>query len=141
MSATGLTAFDNTIHTTNAWLQDLMERLGWGDRHYAYIALRAVLHALRDRLSIEEAADLSAQLPMLVRGFYYEGWHPHGKPTKDRKKEDFLERVVSGFDKYPIDDPEEVVQAVFETLSTHITPGEVEDVKNALPADIRKLWP
>jgi uncharacterized protein (DUF2267 family) len=31
-----------------------------------------VLHALRDRLTVEEASDLAAQLPMLIRGLYYE---------------------------------------------------------------------
>jgi uncharacterized protein (DUF2267 family) len=33
-----------------------------------------MLHALRDRLPPEIAVHLSAQLPMLVRGIYYEGW-------------------------------------------------------------------
>jgi len=76
MSQTGVAAFDSTIQTTNVWLHDIMERLGWQDRHRAYHALRAVLHALRDRLPVDQAAALGAQLPMLVRGFYYEGWHP-----------------------------------------------------------------
>ena len=70
MSQTGLSAFDSTIHTTNVWLQEVMERLGWQDRHRAYLALRAVLHALRDRLTVEEVAPSGAQLPMLMRGFY-----------------------------------------------------------------------
>jgi hypothetical protein len=35
MSATGFNVFDTTLHTTNAWLNDLMEALGWQDRHKA----------------------------------------------------------------------------------------------------------
>ena len=58
MSATGLAAFDSTLHTTNAWLADIQMRTGWQDRHAAYHALCAVLHALRDRLTIDEAAAL-----------------------------------------------------------------------------------
>ena len=87
MSATGIRAFDSTIQTTNVWLNDLVDRLGWQDKQRAYHALTAGLHALRDRLPVNEAVALGAQLPMLVRGFYYEGWHPHDKPTKERKKE------------------------------------------------------
>ena len=68
--------FDRTVHTTNRWLQELTGLLDGGSRHDAYVALRATLHALRDRLPIEETAELAAQLPMLVRGFYYEGWDP-----------------------------------------------------------------
>ena len=61
MSATGLEVFDRTIHKTNIWLKDLMELLDCPDRHEAYLALRATLHALRDRLTIEEVAQFAAQ--------------------------------------------------------------------------------
>jgi uncharacterized protein (DUF2267 family) len=76
MSTTDLEVFDTTVHKTNSWLHELMEELGWSDRHKAYLALRATLHALRDRLTVQGVAQLGAQLPMLIRGFYYEGWVP-----------------------------------------------------------------
>ena len=87
MSTTGLEVFDATLHKTNSWLKELMGMLGSEDRHRAYLALRATLHALRDRLTVEEVAQLGAQLPMLIRGFYYEGWDPTGKPLRIRDKE------------------------------------------------------
>jgi len=71
MTQTSLAAFDSTLQTTNIWLNDILGQLGWQDHHRAYHALRAVLHALRDRLTVDQAAALAAQLPMLVRGFYY----------------------------------------------------------------------
>ena len=51
MSTTGLEVFDKTVHTTNAWLKEIMEVTG-PDRHRAYRVLAAVLHALRDRLTV-----------------------------------------------------------------------------------------
>jgi len=140
MTQTSLAAFDSTLQTTNIWLNDVLERLGWQDHHRAYHALRAVFHALRDRLPVEQAAALAAQLPMLVRGFYYEGWHPHGKPVKERHKEDFLAHVAEASRADPDVDPERVVRAVFRVLSKHVRGGEVESVKRSLPTEIRSLW-
>ena len=85
-----LPVFDKTIQVTNLWLKALMDRMGEDDRHHAYTALRSTLQALRDRLPVNEAAHLGAQLPMLVRGFYYEGWHPAGTPVKERGKDEFV---------------------------------------------------
>jgi uncharacterized protein (DUF2267 family) len=140
MSQTGITAFDSTLQTTNVWLNDILNQLGWQDRHRAYHALRAVLHALRDRLSVDQAAALGAQLPMLIRGFYYDGWHPAGKPTKERRREDFLAQVASAFRDDPGANPEDVARAVFQVMAKHVSPGEIKHVKFALPGEIRTLW-
>ena len=66
---TGLDVFDTTVQKTHIWLNEIMQELGWEDRYKAYLGLRTTLHALRDRLPIEETAQLAAQLPMLIRGF------------------------------------------------------------------------
>ena len=97
MSTTGLEVFDTTVHKTNSWLKEVMQEIHCEDRRKAYLALRATLHALRDRLTVEEVAQLGAQLPMLVRGFYYEGWDPTRKPVKLRDKEEFLARSEQKF--------------------------------------------
>ena len=140
MSDTGIRAFDSTIQTTNVWLHELAGRLGSDDKHRAYHALRAVLHALRDRLPVEQAVALGAQLPMLVRGFYFEGWHPHDKPFKERKKEEFLAHIASAFRDQPEIDPEQVARAVFEIIAKHVSSGEIKHVMITLPGDIRCLW-
>jgi uncharacterized protein (DUF2267 family) len=141
MSMTGLDVFDRTVHKTNSWLNELMEILGWDDRHKAYLALRVTLHALRDRLTVEETAQLGAQLPMLIRGFYYEGWDPTGKPLKVRQAEEFLARIEEHFSDDEQVDAELVARAVFTVLSNRVTEGEIEDVKHVLPAELRGLWP
>jgi uncharacterized protein (DUF2267 family) len=140
MSQTGLSEFDNAVQKTNIWLKDLMERMRWHDRHRAYFALRVVLHALRDHLTVDEVVAFGAQLPMLVRGFYYEGWQPADKPLKERKKEVFLSHIADAF-RDPNIDPEQVVRAVFQVLTDHMTSGETEGIKHCLPKEIRALWP
>jgi uncharacterized protein (DUF2267 family) len=141
MNQTTIAPFERTIQITNTWLDDIQAQLGWGaDQHQAYQALRAVLHALRDRLPVDHVAALAAQLPMLVRGIYYEGWHPHGKPVKERHKEDFLAHVLAACRDAIEIDPEEVTRAVFRVLPKHVTLGEIEHVKQSLPTDIRELW-
>jgi uncharacterized protein (DUF2267 family) len=140
MSFTGLSQFDETIHTTNSWLKELMEDLGWEDRHRAYCALRATLHALRDRLPVDAAAHLAAQLPMLIRGFYYEGWRPLAVRAPQRTKREFVRRIERAFEADPNVDPERVVRAVFRLLARHISEGEIKDVRGNLPEGIRSLW-
>jgi uncharacterized protein (DUF2267 family) len=134
--------FDGTLQKTQIWLNDLMNELGW-EKHpnKAYLALRTVLHALRDRLTVEEAVQLGAQLPMLVRGFYYEGWTLKGKPHKERHKEDFLAHIKKAFKDDMMVRPESIVRAVFKVITRHTSKGEIEDVKNMLPKPLQELWP
>ena len=141
MSTTGLDVFDATIHKTNIWLKDIMQELGWEDRHKAYLGLRMTLHALRDRLPPEETAQFGAQLPMLIRGLYYEGWTPTGKPHKVRHTGEFLAPMRAHFkDDWDIE-PEEVARAVFTVLARHISAGETEAIKHLWPKELRELWP
>lgn len=143
MSTTGLTVFDETLHLTNAWLNDLMEELGWEDRHRAYLGLRLTLQELRDSLSVDESAQLAAQLPMLVRGIFFEGWHPAHKPVKERERDAFVKRVHDGFHQMRTDEPidaEVVVHAVFGLLSRRLSDGG-RGARHNLPKSLRDLWP
>jgi uncharacterized protein (DUF2267 family) len=141
MSMTGLEVFDTTVHKTNSWLKEVMQEIHRDDRRKAYLALRATLHALRDRLTVEEVAQLGAQLPMLIRGFYYEGWDPTDKPLKLRDKQEFLGLVAEEFRTDDTLNPELIARAVFKVLADRVTAGEIEDVKHVMPAEIRELWP
>jgi uncharacterized protein (DUF2267 family) len=109
------------------------------DEQRAFRVLRAVLQVLRDRLTVEEAAQFAAQLPMLLQGVYYHGWTPAGKPLKIRSRQEFLDRVAEGLMRQH--DPEEACRTVFHVLQERMPGGEIEDVKRILPAPIRDLWP
>lgn len=141
MSAPGLEGLDHTVYVTHAWINDLDERLGWENQARTYRLLRAVLHALRDRLQVNEVADLAAQLPSLLRGVYYEQWRPAKTPLKNRSKADFTAAVEDSFKADPLEKPVQAIMTVFDLLSEKITGGEVDDVRHALPEDLRNLWP
>jgi uncharacterized protein (DUF2267 family) len=132
--------FATTLQKTNEWLRDIGRFLDTDDPHVAYTALRATLHALRDHLTIDEAAQLSAQLPMLIRGIFYEGWNPsrgrHAPKGSDEFFESFLRQPGNG---QALADPEPTVRAVFKVLRRHISPGEMDQAMSQLPARIREL--
>ncbi|HEY7386477.1 MAG TPA: DUF2267 domain-containing protein [Beijerinckiaceae bacterium] len=138
MSATGLDVFDKTLQTTNTWLDEITAELG-PDRHLAWHALAAVLHALRDRLPLEVAVHLGAQLPLLVRGVYYDQWHLGGDVERYRSLEEFLERIGRGLQTTRPVSTLKAAQAVFAVLARHITDGQLDKVRGALPEDIRAL--
>lgn len=141
MSSGAVAVFAKTLEKTNAWLSDLDAVVGWDDRQKSYTILRAVLHALRDRLPPDEAVQFAAQLPMLVRGFYYEGWHPADKPRRYRHKLDFLQQVKKEAPWLDDAELERAVTAVFELLSSELgMAGETVQVRQLLPAELRELW-
>jgi uncharacterized protein (DUF2267 family) len=139
MTTTGVRTFDQSLETTKEWLQEVQEQMGLDDEQRAFRVMRAVLQTLRDRLTVEEAAQFAAQLPMLLQGVYFHGWTPTGKPLKIRSRQEFLDRVAEGLLREH--DPEEACRTVFRVLEEKMPGGEIEDVKRILPEPIRDLWP
>lgn len=137
---TGLDTFDKTLQETNLWLKDLMARLRTDDRHRAYTILRATFHALRDRIGPENATHLGAQLPMLLRGLYYEGWHLHGI-TKERHEAEFIGHVGSMLPNESGAEVKRGVCATLDVLSARIDRGEALKLVQLFPQDMRGLWP
>jgi uncharacterized protein (DUF2267 family) len=140
MSAIGLESIDHTVQLTHAWINDLDAQLHWNNKARSYRLLRTALHALRDWLQVNEAVDLAAQMPTLLRGVYYEQWRPATVPVKERSKVSFLKRIDAAFVNDPLPDTEFAARCFFRVLSHKITGGEIEDVRHALPADLRALW-
>lgn len=142
MSNVGYKTLDTTVEKTNEVLKEIEEVYGWPKdlRNQSYDGLRAVLHALRDRLTVQEASDLAAQLPMLTRGLYYEGWNPSKVPVKMNKAE-FFERVRREFPYRVENDIEGLVQNVLNVLGRFVARGELEDIKSNMPKDLAAIFP
>ena len=131
---------EHMMETAEKWVGQVADSLGCSPES-AYLALRAGLHALRDRLVVDEAVQLGAQLPTLIRGIYYEGWTPHRVPIKVRHREDFFELIRRPFHEMDASvDPERISAAVFDLLSQRISEGEIDDVISTLPAAIKDLF-
>lgn len=141
MGELGLDVIDRTVHDTNVWLKEISEEMEHPDRQMAYHALRGVLFTLRDRLTVEEACQLASQLPLLIRGVFFEGYRPADKPEKFRNREEWLKRVDHELDQTGGENPEKATKAVFAVINKHVTAGERDDVRHMLPKDIRQLWP
>jgi len=142
MPDTGYAALSRSVDKTNHVLKHIEEAYGWprDRRAQSYAALRAVLHGLRDRLTIDEAADLAAQLPMVMRGLYYEGWDPSRVPVK-MSREEFLEGVRRKFGYEVEGSIELLVQRVLQALRDYVSEGEWEDVRSSLPKDFAGILP
>ena len=139
MSTNGLEIFDRTIQTTNIWLDEIMAELG-PDRHVAWKVLSIVLHKLRDRLSVENAAHLAAQLPLLIRGAYYDQYQPARQPSDCNSIEAFIAEVDTWLSDIRPVDPEAATRAVFGVLLRHVEPGQIAKILGVLPASIRTFW-
>lgn len=139
MSANGLDVFDRTLETTHIWLNEICNDIG-PDKQVAWKVLSTVLHKLRDRLTLNLAAHLGAQLPLMVRGVYYDQFEPGKMPSECRSREEFVAEVAEWLrDTRPVD-PEEAIRSVFRVLSRHISEGQVKKVRDALPKSIRQMW-
>ena len=141
MSATGLEVFDKTIHETNHFVKVVMRELATDDRHAAFGALRGSLHALRAHLQAPEMANFSSQLPMLLRGLFYEGWHPNGASGHERHLDDFLAHVAEDLPPKLKGYPAEAARAAFTALSECLDGRELKKVVHLMPHELRELWP
>lgn len=139
MTDLGMDTLDTAVQKTNNLLNDMQKEFGWeGRKHQAYNLLRAVLHALRDRLPAEVAVNFAAQLPMIVRGFYYEGWKPSQVPVK-MNHDEFIGRIQKELTFQSDLSTEELIKKTFKQLSLHIDQHELEHLRKILPEDVGTL--
>ena len=141
MSANQPSVFEATLQKTNIWLREISDLLHWDDHQKAYHGLRAVMHALRDRLPVPEVAHLGAQLPMLIRGIYYEDWKPGAAPVKARTAQEFYDLVKENFTADRNINPLRLTNGVMKVLGSHLSPGEVEKLRGIFPPHLREIWP
>jgi uncharacterized protein (DUF2267 family) len=141
MSTDRFTLFQETLQRSAGWIHELSAVSGLDDEQQVYHVLTATLQTLRDRLPVDEAVQLGAQLPVLIRGLYYEGWRPSEAPMRLRHRHEFVAKIASRYHAKPLEDLEAAVRAAFVVLGRHVSIGEAVSVVRALPEELRTLWP
>ena len=127
------------LQKAQIWLNDIKHELRVYNDERAARVLRAGLHALRDRLTVDEAAHLSAQLPTMIRGLFFEGWRPQTARRRLRSRESFLSAIDRELPHLDID-ASAAARAVFHVLDKHVTKGQLDNVRHSLPHQIAELW-
>ena len=130
---------ERSVEKAHIWLEEVAAELGTDDHRLAYRVLRAYLHALRDRLTVDETAQLAAQLPELIRGIFYESWNPSATPVRYRGFTEFLDRVTADAGLSGETDASYAVSAVANVLRRHVSAGEIADIRAQLPADLQPI--
>lgn len=133
---------EQSVHKTNDWLTELETTVGLQDKDEALMALRGVLHSLRDCLPVDMTASLAAQLPLVVRGIYYEDWDPSRTPEKIRNVDAFIERVNSDLGREELKGrSEDIIVGTLDLLNNHLNRDSIEKFRQAFPSELRELWP
>ena len=136
--------FEKIAGKGNEFVHRLAIQLGdEKDRERAGRVLKCVLHALRNRLTVDESFQLMAQLPMAIKGLYVDGWSPHRAHSRVKTIEDLAVEVrngdgLSGENDFPeISDAVDAIEAVIRTMAHYVSPGELHDIVAVLPGDMK----
>lgn len=141
MGSRGLAVIEHNVQVTHEWINELTERLDWISHSDALRLMRVTMTALRDHLGPNETAHFAAQLPLLIRGMFYEGWVPSAVPVRQRHLADFIQSIEERAGSLPEYRGDQDIRTVLKLINARITPGEISDVLAALPRPIRDFWP
>jgi uncharacterized protein (DUF2267 family) len=129
------------------FLQKTADNLGYpNDLIKAERILKAVLHSLRNRLSVEDSFQFMSQLPLLIKGIYVDGWKISKEFVRIKHLDEFINEV-----KHEAGNTAEVdfsnnsiainsIKNVFKTIVQQVSPGEVEHLKAVFPKELKQLW-
>ena len=140
--------FESSVNETSAFINHLARQLGHPEEpDRCYIILRAVLHVVRDRITIGESLDLISQLPMILKGVYVEGWKYHEKPPLDFQSiEEMKDEVKKHQNQYGEKDfdwqrsTEEIIAITLDSLKQYLSEGQVKHIKDQMPKEVKELF-
>lgn len=146
MSSTNLN-FEKFTQDAYEYMNELSANLGHPDeQNRVLIIWRAVLHSIRDRITLGESFQLFAPLPMIFKGVYVEGWQYSTKPSKnfDSIKE-FKNEVKALQSQYGEAEfswsksTEEIISITINSLDRYLEDEQLEHIKGQMPVEIKDI--
>lgn len=134
---TKVSALDHSMEVAHIWVNDVAKEFDTDNREFAYRVLRAWLHTLRDRLTVQAAALFAAQLPDLIRGVFYAGWNPNAVPDKYDAEVYALRFAKQA--SIAVNDVGKAAAATTAAVARHLPAAQLDKALDHLPADIRTL--
>ena len=138
--------FEKFAGKANEFVKDVAERLGEPENpERAARVLKAVLRALRNRITVEESLQLISQLPMFLKGIYVDGWK--AKEYKRKKHiSEFIDEIIeeagpTGTYDFPTEEAAiKAITAVFSVIKDQVSEGEIKDIRAIFPTELKQLW-
>lgn len=134
---TKVTALDHAVDVAHTWIADVAKEFDTEDREFAYGVLRAWLHTMRDRLTVEASANFAAQLPDLIRGTFYQAWNPSVVPQK-YDAEEYAARFAREAN-IARNDVGKAAAATTAAVLHHLPAAQMEKVLGQLPPELRHI--
>jgi len=139
--------FEKYAAKGNEFVNKVAVRLGDSEnRDRAARVIRSVLHALRNRLTVEESLQMLSQLPMAIKSVYVESWKLRSHTPRIKTIDDLCEEVMkedgaaAWRDFSSMEEAREAIEAVMKTLADYVTAGELHDVIDLMPKEIKQYF-
>ncbi len=136
-TVTKVSAVDHAAQTAHTWIRDVAVEFQTEDLEFAYRVLRAWLHTLRDRLTVEAGAHFAAQLPDLIRGVYFAGWDPGAVPQKYDAEEYALRFAHEA--TIALDDVSKAASSTTAAVLRHMPAAQLDKALAQLPTQLRSV--
>ncbi|MGZ5279268.1 MAG: DUF2267 domain-containing protein [Pseudobdellovibrionaceae bacterium] len=145
-TVTGTRNIDEAVHKLNGWLLELMKAMNWDSRERALSAYRATLHTVRDLLPDNNVVHFGAQLPLILKGIFYDGWTLKTRPIYQvHTASQFYDLVRfelgSANLKFDNETIRQFTKAIFQTMTKHMGEKEMRKVKALLRENVRDIIP
>jgi uncharacterized protein (DUF2267 family) len=136
--------FDKYAAVGNRFVKDVAEELNVS-RNSAARIMKAVLHAVRDRLPPDDAIQFAQGLPMALKAVFIDQYDPSRTPVVIRRAHDFLDYIFykdefsANVDFPDQDSVEDALRGVFNVLECYMDPAQIEHIKHMMGQEIVEL--